>query len=95
MESLEIMFSQYKETYKLNIDDTLIGGDDREYYVKKEIRNHIHKNIDVHTRRLIVAFPGDGVKYISKLQSICENITFAYKSRYDRFFNSSHIKEMN
>ena len=51
-----------------------------------EIRNILHENIDVHSRRLIAEFPGDGVKYISKLQSHCTNMTFTDKIRYDRFF---------
>ena len=44
----------------------------------------MHANIDVHSRRLIVDFPKDGVKCIEKLQSHCANMTFADKSRYDR-----------
>ena len=50
-----------------------------------EIRNILHENIDVHSRRLIGEFPGDGVKCISKHQSHCANITFDVKSRYDRY----------
>ena len=46
----------------------------------------MHTNIDVQNRRLIAEFPGDGVKYISKIQSYCENMTVADKSRHDRIF---------
>ena len=35
---------------------------------------------------MIVEFPGDGVKCISKLQSHCANMTFAGKSKYDKLF---------
>ena len=45
----------------------------------------LHVNLAVHSRRLIAEFPGDGVKYIEKLQSHCANITFL-KSRYGRIF---------
>ena len=53
---------------------------------KKDIRNLLHANIDVHSRRLIAEFPKYGVKCIEKLQSHCANMTFADKSRYDRTF---------
>ena len=49
--------------------------------------NILYANIDVHSRRFIAEFPGDGVKYISKLQSHCANMTFAAKFRYDRLFH--------
>ena len=56
------------------------------YYVKKEIRNLLHANIDVHSRRLIAEFPVYIVKCISKLQSNCSNMNFAEKVRYDGIF---------
>ena len=55
-------------------------------FVEKFIRNILHANIDVNSRRLIVEFPGYGAKRISKLQSHCFNMTFSDKSRYDRLF---------
>ena len=55
-------------------------------HVKKAIKNLLHKNIDVHSRRLISKFPGDAVKCIYKLQYICENKTFADRCRYNRLF---------
>ena len=48
--------------------------------------NILNANIDVHRRRLISEFPGDGVKCIAKLQSHCANMTFSDKSRFDRIF---------
>ena len=48
---------------------------------KKAIRNLLHANIDVDSRRLIAEFPKYGIKCIEKLQSHC-----ADKSRYDRTF---------
>ena len=53
---------------------------------KKAIRNLLHANIDVHSRRLIAEFPKDGIKCIEKLQSHCANMTFADKIIYDRNF---------
>ena len=80
-------FSQYKGTCELLLYYTKIGGDDIiEDYAKKSIRNILHANIDVHSRRLIAEFSKDGIKCIEKLQSYCANMTFADKSRYDRTF---------
>ena len=57
-----------------------------EDFAKKAIRNLLHANIDVQSRRLIAEFPKDVIKCIEKLQSYCANMTFADKSRYDRTF---------
>ena len=51
------------------------------------IRNLLHENIDVHRTILIAEFPKDVMKCIDILQSHCENMTFADKSRYDRTFH--------
>ena len=72
-----MIFSQYKETCEVLLDYPKIGGDDIKYYVKNSIRNILHENIDVHSTSLIAEFPGDGVKFISKLQSHCANMTFS------------------
>ena len=45
--------SQYKETCEVFLDYPKIGGGDIKDYVKREIRNLLHENIDVHSRRLI------------------------------------------
>ena len=63
-----MIFSQYKENCELLLYHPSIVGDNIKYYVKKEIRNILHKNIDVHSRRLIYEFPGDGVEF-SKIES--------------------------
>ena len=87
VESLEMTFSQYKETCEVLLYYPKIGGDDIiEYYAKKAIRNILHANIDVHSRRLIAEFPKDGINCIEKLQSHFANMNFADKSRYDRTF---------
>ena len=87
IDSLDMIFSHYRETCEVLLDDPKIGGDDViEDYAKKAIRNLLHANIDVHSRRLIAEFPKYGIKCIEKLQSNCANMTFADKSRYDRTF---------
>ena len=86
VESLEIIFSQYTETCEVIRDYSKIGGDDIEDYAKKAIRNLLHANIDVHSRRLISELPKEGIKCIEKFQSHCANITFTEKSRYYRTF---------
>ena len=87
VESLEMIFSQYTETCEVILDYPKIGGDDIiEDNAKKAIRNILHSNIDVHSRILITEFPKYGIKCIEKLQSNCENMTFADKSRHNRTF---------
>ena len=63
-----------------------MGGGDVKYYAKQAIRNRLHANSCVNSRRLIAEFPEDGIKCMEKLQSHCTNMTFADKSRYDRTF---------
>ena len=87
IDSLDMIFSQYRETCEVLLDYPKIGGDDViEDYSKESIRNLLHANIDVQSIRLIANFPKDGIKCIEKLQSHCANMTFADKSRYNRTF---------
>ena len=81
-----MLISQYRETCEVLLDYPKIGGDNVKDYAKQSIRNLLHANSDVHSRRLIAEFPKDGIKCIEKLQSNCANMTFADKSRYDRTF---------
>ena len=89
------MFSHYKETCEVLLDYTKIGGDNIKHYVKKAIRNLLHSNIDSHSRWLIVGFPGDGIKCISKIQSHFAKMTFADKSIDDRLFHKVTHQEGN
>ena len=58
VESLEVIFSQYTETCEVLLDYPKIGGGNIiEDYAKKAIRDIVHANIDVHSRRLISGFP--------------------------------------
>ena len=84
IDSLDMIFSQYRETCEVLLDYSKIGGNDVEEYAKKSIRKLLHANIDVHSRILIANFPKYGVKCIDKIQSHCANITFADKSIHDR-----------
>ena len=62
MESMEIMFSQYKETCEVIIDDQTIGWEDIKDCFGKAIMNCLHSNIDFNSRRLISELPVYGVK---------------------------------
>ena len=67
--SLDMIFSQYRETCEVLLDYPKIGGDYViEDYSKRSVRNLLHANIDIHSRILIAEFPKDGVKFIKKLQ---------------------------
>ena len=88
-----MIFSQYTETCEVLLYYPKIGGEDViEDYAKKDIRNLLYANIDVHSRRLIAEFPRDGITCIEKLQSHCANMTLADKSRYDRTFQQATHK---
>ena len=51
VESLEMVFSKYKETCEVLLDYAKIGEDDIIVdYEKKSIRNLLHANIDAHIR---------------------------------------------
>ena len=81
-----MILSKYKETCHVLLDYKTIGGEDQKGYTKKAIMNILHENIDVNSRRLIAEIPVDEVKFISKLQSRCADMTFADKCGYDRMF---------
>ena len=69
IDSLDMIFSQYRETCEVLLDYPKIGGDDViGDYAKKAIRKLLHANIDIHSRRLIAEFPKYEIKYIGELQ---------------------------
>ena len=73
IDSLDMIFSQYRETCEVLLDNPKIGGDDViEDYAKKSIRNLLHTNIDVHSRILIADFPKYGIKCIEKCNHIVQ-----------------------
>ena len=79
IESLDMIFYQYKETCELLLYHQKIGGGNIKSFDKKAIKNLLHTNIDVNRRMLIAKLSGDGVKCISKLQSHCANMKFSRK----------------
>ena len=86
IDSLNMVFSQYIETYEVLRDYPKQEGGNLKEYAKMAIRNLLHANSCVHSRILIAEFPDDGIKCMENLQSHCANMTFADKSRYDRIF---------
>ena len=81
-----MVFSQYRETYEVLRDYPQLEGENIKEYAKMAIKNLLHANICVHSRRLIAEFPEDGIECMEKLQSHCANMTFSDKSRYNRIF---------
>ena len=66
---LDMIFSHYIETCEVLLECPKIGGVFViEDYEKKSIRNLLHENIDVHSRRFIAEFPKYGINCIEKLQ---------------------------
>ena len=93
IDSLNMVFPQYRETYEVLKDYQKMGRGNVKDYAKQAIRNLLHANSCVHSRRLIAEFPEDGIKCLEKLQSPCANMTFADKSRYDRTLHQVTHKE--
>ena len=86
IDSLNMVFSQYRENYEVLRDDPKMEGGNIKNYAKMAIRNLLHTNSCVHSRILIAEFPDYGIKCMEKLQSHCANMIFTDKSRYDRTF---------
>ena len=82
-----MIFSQYKETCEILLDYPKMGGwGGVKDYAEQAIRNILHDNSGVQSRRLIAEFPKDRIKCLQKLQSHYTNMPFSDKSRYDRTF---------
>ena len=75
IDSLNMVFSQYRETYEVLRDYPKFEGGNVKDYAKQVIRNLLHANSCVHIRRLIAEFLEDGIKCKEKLQSHCANMT--------------------
>ena len=67
IDSLNMVFSQYKQTYQVLKDYPKLEGENIKDYAKMAIRNLLHANSCVHSRRLIAEFSEDGIKCIQKL----------------------------
>ena len=57
--SLEIVLSQFSETYMLLMESPPIIGEEILYYAKNATCNLLHAYIDAHSQRLIDECPGD------------------------------------
>ena len=62
IDSLNMVFSQYRENYEVLRDYPRLEGGNVKYYTKIAIRNFLRTNSCVHIRRLIAEFPEDGIK---------------------------------
>ena len=72
VESLEMILSQYTETCEVLIDYPQIGGEDIKEFAIIAIRNILHANIDVNSRRSIAEFPADGIGCIENFNHIVQ-----------------------
>ena len=80
IDSLNMIISQYRETYEVLRDYPKMEGGNVKDYATQTIGNILHANSCVHSRRIIAEFPEDGIICMEKLQSHCANMTFAGKS---------------
>ena len=71
IDSLNMIFPQYRETYEVLRDYPKMEGGNLKDYSKMDIRNVLHANSCVHSRRFIDEFPEYGIKCMEKLQSHC------------------------
>ena len=68
IDSFNMVFSQYRETYEVLRDYPKMEGGNVKDYAKMAIKNLLRANSFVHSRRLIAEFPEDGIKCLEKLQ---------------------------
>ena len=95
IDSLNMIFSQYRETYEVLKYHPKMGGGDVKFYAKQAIRNLLHANSCVYSSRLIAEFPEDGIKCMEKLQSYCANMNFQMKVGMIELSSRLHIKDGN
>ena len=77
----------------LLMEHPYIRGEDFTDYTKILTCNILYAYMDAHTQRLIDKYPGDGVKFIKKLQSQCENMNFKTRSGIIDCFSKYFTKE--
>ena len=68
IDSLNMVFSQYRETYEVLRDYPKLEGVNIKENAEMAIRNLLHANSCVHSRRLIAELPENGIKCMEKLQ---------------------------
>ena len=72
IDSLSMVVSQYRETYEGLRDYPKMEGGNVKDYAKQAIRNLLHANSCVHSRRLIAEFPEYGIKCMEKCSHIVQ-----------------------
>ena len=72
IDSIDMIFYQYRETCEVLLDYPKIGGEHFKYDAKQAIRNLLHANSDVHSRILIAEFPKDGIKVLKNCSHIVQ-----------------------
>ena len=64
--SLNMVFSQYRDTYEVLRDYPKMEGEKEKDYAKISNGNLLHANSCVHSKILISEFPEDGIKCMEK-----------------------------
>ena len=72
IDSLNMIFSQYREAYELLRDYPKMEGGNVKDYAKMAIRNLLHANSCVHSRRIIAEFLEDGIKCMENCNHIVQ-----------------------
>ena len=72
IDSLNMIFSQYRETYEVLKDYPKMWGGYMKDYENQAIGNLLHANSDVHNRRLIDELPKDGIKCLKNCSHIVQ-----------------------
>ena len=70
--SLNMVFSQYRETYEVLRDYSKMEGGNVTDYAKMASRNLLHANSCVHRRILIAELPEDGIKCLENCSHIVQ-----------------------
>ena len=86
MNSLQVLSSDFSETYMLLIDYPYIRGEELPDYVKESSCNLLHAYTYLHSQRWLYECPGNGVQTISRFQYLCANMKSFDQSRYNIMF---------
>ena len=78
-----LKLSQFKEEYMLVMDYTFRRGEYFPDHAKNATWKILHSYIYAHIGILMDEYPGYGVQAITIFQSLCENMSFAYRRRYN------------
>ena len=70
--SLNMVLYQYRKTYDVLRYYPKMEGENVKDYAKMAIRNLLHANSCVHSRRLIAEFPDDGIKCMENCNHIVQ-----------------------